>query len=83
MLDVKIIENRIQIVPAFAETQLFLRLVKNKPTCIPWSTSICSKEIAFIPRSESKWERFLSTITNYCPKAITSRSRKNMYIRCH
>lgn len=83
MLDVKIIKNRIQIIPAFAETQLFLQLVKNKSTCIPWSISICSKEIAFIPRSESKWERFLSTITNYGRKAITSRSSKDMDIRCH
>lgn len=58
MLDVKVIEIKIRLISAFAEIQLLLQLVRNGSPIIPGNTSICNKEIAFIPRWEKQVEIF-------------------------
>lgn len=55
VLDVKMIEIKIQLISAFAEIQPLMQLVRNSSPIIPWNTSICNDEgISFIPRSENK-----------------------------
>lgn len=58
MLDVKVMEIKIRLISAFAEIQLLLQLVRNSFPIIPGSTSVCNKEIAFIPRWEKQVEIF-------------------------